>query len=82
MKLDSKPSLIPVTWQIKYRPLSPFNMLESNVMVDPVAICLPFTGTVGVDEEEVNQVIRSLSTGVRQFHPSHLALMPLLMVEL
>jgi hypothetical protein len=34
------------------------------------------TGVDGLEEEDVNQVIFSLSTGVLQFQPSHLAVIP------
>ena len=47
VKCDSKPFLIPVTWQIKYLPFSSFKIFESKVIDDPLPICLPFTGTDG-----------------------------------
>ena len=55
-------------------------MDESKVIEEPDPICLPLTGTDGAEVAAVNQVTRSLSTGVRQFHPSHLAVIPVLRV--
>ena len=81
VKCASNPSRTPVTWQIKYLPFSSFNIDESNVKVEPVPTCLPFTGTEGSELAAVNQVTRSVSTGVRQFQPSHLAVIPVLSVE-